>query len=334
MGESAAKGLHRGIGVTYYLEVTAGVGKEMGGVRFEPDGRVTIVTGTLDYGQGHATPFAQVLSERLGIPFELIDLMQKDSDQLLAGGGTGGSRSIMMSGAAILQAAERVEEQGKALAGHVLEAATQDIVLEAGRFTVAGTDRSIGIMELAAKVRSMSPPPEGVPAGLDAALVIDTPPSAFPNGCHIAEVEVDPATGVVRVDRYTAVNDFGTIVNPLLVLGQIHGGVVQGIGQALLEQTVYDEGGQLLSGSFMDYTLPRADDLGPFDISFRPEPATTNPLGAKGCGEAGCAGSLPTLINAVIDALAPLGVTALDMPATPERVWQTIAAAQTAKAAE
>ncbi len=332
--ESAAKGLYRGVGVTYYLEVTAGAGKEMGGVRFEPDGRVTIVTGTLDYGQGHATPFAQVLSQRLGIPFELIDLLQKDSDQLLAGGGTGGSRSIMMSGAAILQAAEQVETQGKALAGHILEAATQDIVFEAGNFTVAGTDRSIGIMELAARVRTMGAPPEGVPAGLDAALVIDTPPSAFPNGCHVAEVEVDPTTGIVRIDRYSAVNDFGTIVNPLLVEGQVHGGVVQGIGQALLEQTVYDEGGQLLSGSFMDYSLPRAGDLGAFDIGFRPEPATTNPLGAKGCGEAGCAGSLPTMINAIIDALSPLGVTALDMPATPERVWQAIAAAQTAKAAE
>jgi aerobic carbon-monoxide dehydrogenase large subunit len=326
--EAEARGRLRGMGVTYYLEVTAGPGREMGGVRFEPSGRVTILTGTLDYGQGHWTPFAQVLSEQLGVPFELIDLVQKDSDQLIAGGGTGGSRSIMASGKAIVEASQEVVRKGRELAGHVLEAAPVDIRFENGRFSVAGTDRGIGILALAAKLRAMPERPEGLPDSLDAAMAMDSPESAFPNGCHVAEVEIDPSTGTVELVRYSAVNDFGTLVNPMLVEGQVHGGVVQGIGQALLERTVYDEDGQLLTGSFMDYSLPRATDLTAFDVGFNPVPATTNPLGAKGCGEAGVAGSMPTIMNAVLDALAPLGITHLDMPATPEKVWQAIEAAR------
>jgi carbon-monoxide dehydrogenase large subunit len=299
----------------------------MGGIRFEPDGRVTIVTGTLDYGQGHASAFAQVLVERLGLPFELIDLVQGDSDQLLVGGGTGGSRSIMASGKALVEAAAEVIEKGRALAGHFLEAAQADIEFADGVFRIAGTDRAIGLLDLAAKLRAAPGLPADLPDSLDAALISESPPSAFPNGCHVAEVEIDPETGHVQLDRYTALDDFGTLVNPMLAEGQVHGGVAQGIGQALLERAVYDAQGQLLTGSFMDYALPRADTVPPIAVGFHPVPATSNPLGVKGCGEAGVTGALPAVMNAVMDALAPRGVRHLDMPATPERIWRALRAA-------
>ena len=288
---SAANGRLRGRGLACYLEVTAPPSPEMGGIRFEPDGRVTIVTGTLDYGQGHASAFAQVLVERLGLPFELIDLIQGDSDELLVGGGTGGSRSIMASGKALVEAAAEVIEKGRMLAGHFLEAAAADIEFAAGRFRIAGTDRSIALLDLAARVREAKELPPDLPDSLDAALISESPPSAFPNGCHVAEVEIDPETGHVRLDRYTALDDFGTVVNPLLAEGQVHGGVVQGIGQALSERAVYDAQGQLLTGSFMDYALPRADTVPQLAVGFHPVPATSNPLGVKGCGEAGVTGA-------------------------------------------
>jgi carbon-monoxide dehydrogenase large subunit len=325
--EAKKRGRVRGIGVGCYLEVTAPANKEMGGVRFEPDGTVTIVTGTLDYGQGHATPFAQVLSEKLGIPFERIRLVQGDSDQLLAGGGTGGSRSMMNSGAAIVEAAAKVVEQGKAIASHVLETAVADIEFADGRFTVAGTDRAIGIMELADRLRAGAKLPPDSPQSLDVSHVSNGVPSAFPNGCHVAEVEVDPQTGIIEVVKYTSVNDFGTVINPMLVEGQIHGGVLQGIGQAVLERTVYDTEGQFLTGSYMDYCLPRAVDAPPFETVHHPVPAKTNPLGVKGCGEAGCAGALTSVTNAIADALSEYGIRHIDMPATPEKVWQAIRAA-------
>src|SRR6266436_725218 len=322
--ESRARGRLRGRGISDYLELTGPPGREMGGIRFEPDGTVTIITGTLDYGQGHASPFAQVLSTRLGIPFRKIRLIQGDSDALIAGGGTGGSKSMMTSGTAIVEAGDKVIEKGREIAAHVLEAAAADIEFRAGRFTIAGTDRSVGLMELAEKLQAGMELPAGVPRSLDVQNISDGPPSAFPNGCHIAEVEVDPATGVAEVVRYTFVNDFGTVINPLLVNGQAHGGIVQGIGQALREHVVYDEAGQLLTGSYMDYTMPRAGDAPMFTHKFHPVPAKTNVLGAKGCGEAGCAGALPSVMNALVDALSEFGIRHIDMPATPERVWQTI----------
>jgi carbon-monoxide dehydrogenase large subunit len=325
--ESRARGRLRGIGIGSFLEVTAPPSKESGSIRFEPDGTVTILTGTLDYGQGHATPFAQVLSQRLGIPFERIRLVQGDSDQPLAGGGTGGSRSIMASGTAIVEAGDQVIARGKLIAGHVLEAATADIEFAQGRFTIAGTDRGIGLMELARQLQAGLALPPDVPATLDVGHVSDGVPSTFPNGCHIAELEIDPETGAVELLNYISVNDFGTIVNPLLVEGQAHGGIVQGIGQALMERTVYDGEGQLLTGSFMDYALPRAPDVPNFGFLSQPSPAKTNPLGVKGCGEAGCAGSLPSVMNAIVDALSPLGIRHIDMPATPHRIWQAIQAA-------
>ena len=322
--ESRMRGKLRGRGISDYLELTGPPGREMGGIRFEADGTVTIITGTLDYGQGHASPFAQVLSTRLGIPFRQIRLLQGDSDALIAGGGTGGSKSMMTSGTAIVEASEKVIDAGKEIAAHVMEAAVADIEFRAGRFAIAGTDRSIGIMELAEKIRSGLTLPAELPQSLDVQLVADGPPSAFPNGCHIAEVEVDPDTGVVEVVRYAFVNDFGTVINPLLVNGQAHGAIVQGIGQALLEHTVYDEQGQLLTGSYMDYALPRAEDAPLFSHDFHPVPAKTNVLGAKGCGEAGCAGALPSVMNALVDALSEYGIRHIDMPATPERVWRAI----------
>ncbi len=328
LAQSRAGGKLRGRGVGCYLEVTAPPNKEMGGIRFAADGTVTIVTGTLDYGQGHATAFAQVLCDRLGIPFDRIRLLQGDSDQLLAGGGTGGSRSAMNSGAAIVSAGEQVVAKGRLAAAHVLEASPQDIEFARGRFAIAGTDRSIGLLDLAARLRGATALPEGIPASLDVALVHDGVASTFPNGCHVAEVEIDPETGAAAVVAYTMVNDFGTVINPMLVEGQLHGGIVQGIGQALSEHTVYDENGQLLTGSYMDYGLPRAADAPPFAFHLHQVPATTNPLGVKGCGEAGCAGALTAVMNAVVDALAPLGVRHIDMPATPLRIWEAIEAAK------
>jgi carbon-monoxide dehydrogenase large subunit len=332
--ESRARGRLRGRGIGNFLECTAPPMKEQGEILFNEDGTVTIVTGTLDYGQGHWTPFAQVLHQTLGVPFEAIRLVQGDSDRLVAGGGTGGSKSLMASGAAIVEAAQQVIEKGRAAAAHLLEAAPADIEFERGadglgRFVIAGTDRAIGIMELASRLRAEGGrlPPDA-PRSLDVRHVFDQAPMAFPNGCHVCEVEIDPETGVAEVVRYVSVNDFGVVVNPLLVEGQAHGGIAQGIGQALYERVAYSEEGQLLSGSFQDYALPRASDLPGFGFRSHPVPCRTNPLGAKGCGEAGCAGSLPAVMNAVVDALSEFGISHIDMPATPERIWRAIAEAR------
>jgi carbon-monoxide dehydrogenase large subunit len=321
--ESRKRGKLRGIAVGSYLEVTAPPSGELGKITFEPDGSVKLTTGTLDYGQGHATPFSQVLSAQLGVPFEKITLEQNDSDLVRFGNGTGGSRSITATGSAIVESAGLVVAKGKQAAAHLLEAAEGDIEFANGRFTIAGTDRSIGIMELAERLRE-GKMPEGVPSSLDVDHNTETTPSTFPNGCHVAEVEIEPETGIVRIVRYTAVNDFGTIVNPLLVAGQLHGGVAQGIGQALMECVSYDSSGQPITGSFMDYALPRAEDVPTMEIGDHPSPAKSNPLGTKGCGEAGCAGSLVCIVNAVLDALSDHGITHIDMPLTPERVWRAI----------
>src|SRR5437763_2666738 len=332
--ESRKRGKVRGLGIGCFLEVTAPPSKEMGGIRFEADGTVTIITGTLDYGQGHAAPFAQVLSDRLGIPFDRIRLVQGDSDELLAGGGTGGSKSIMHSGTAIVEASAKVIEQGRQIASHVLEAAASDIEFAQGRFVIAGTDRAIGIMELAEKLRSGLNLPEGAPTTLDVRHVSDGPgASTYPNGCHVCEIELDPDTGVIEVVKYCSVNDFGTVINPPIVEGQLHGGVIQGIGQALMEMTVYDGDGQFLTGSFMDYALPRASDVPEVGVVNHPVPATSNVLGVKGCGEAGCAGSLTSVMNAVADALSEFGIRHLDMPATSYRVWRAIEDARAARTA-
>jgi carbon-monoxide dehydrogenase large subunit len=327
--ESRKRGKLRGLGIGNFLEVTAPPMKELAGVKFNDDGSVTLLTGTLDFGMGHATPFAQVLSEKLGVPFEKISLVQGDSDRLIAGGGSGGSKSLMHTGTAIVETSAKIIERGKEAASYVLEASPADIAFDRGRFTIVGTDRSISIMELAQKLRNGSNLPDNAPKTLDIDHVSDGPSaSTFPNGCHIAEVEVDPETGSVDVVKYSCVNDFGTVVNPMIVAGQLHGGVVQGIGQVLMEKTVYDSDGQLLTGSFMDYAMPRAADVPSFVLEDHPAPATTNPLGVKGCGEAGCAGALTSMMNAVIDALADYGIRHVDMPLTPATIWQALQAAK------
>src|ERR1700710_1021784 len=233
---------------------------------------------------------------------------------------------------AIVEASKLVIEKGKKAAAYLMEAAEGDIEFAKGRFTIAGTDRSIDIMELSRRMRE-GKLPDGVPSSLDVDHTTKEVPSTFPNGCHVAEVEIDPDTGVVHIVRYTGVNDFGTIVNPMIVAGQMHGGVAQGIGQALMEEVSYDESGQPITGSFMDYAMPRAEDIPSMEVGDHPSPAKSNPLGTKGCGEAGCAGSLVCIVNAVVDALSEYGVTQLDMPLTPERVWRAIEDAKKAKAA-
>ncbi len=329
--ESARRGKLRGLGIGNFLEVTAPPSKELADVKFNPDGTVTLATGTMDFGMGHATPFAQVLSDRLGIPFDKISLLQGDSDKLAAGGGSGGSKSLMHTGTAIVEAAAKVIEKGKELAANALEAAPSDIDFKRGDFTIVGTDRKISIMELADKLHKGPKPPADGPQSLDVTHVSDGPSaSTYPNGCHVCEVEVDPDTGTVEIVKYSCVNDFGNVINPLIVEGQLHGGVVQGIGQVLMEHTVYDSDGQLLTGSFMDYAMPRASDVPSFQLADHPAPATTNPLGVKGCGEAGCAGALTSVMNAVIDALTDRGIRHVDMPLKPSQIWQAL---QDAKAA-
>ena len=323
--ESKKRGVLRGFGVGCYLEVTAGGGKELGSVHFEEGDTVTVIAGSMDFGTGHATTYAQLVSDTLGIPFDRIRLVEGDSDRMSYGGGSGGSRSVMFTGTALVETADLVIEKGKQVASHVLEASVSDIDFKAGRFVIAGTDRSIGLLELAARLRRGFKLPEGVPTSLDVDHVGNDPvPFAFPNGCHIAEVEVDPQTGAAQVVKYSAVNDLGTVINPLVVAGQIQGGVMQGLGQALLEQAVYDDAGQLVTGSFMDYAMPRAYNVPMIDVASHPVPTKSNPLGVKGCGEAGTSGGLPAVANAVIDALSEYGILHLEMPMTPSRIWRAI----------
>ena len=327
--ESEANGLIRGLGLGCYLEATAGPMPESMGIRFEEDGSVSLITGTLDYGQGHAGAFAQILVDKLGVPFDRIRLIQGDSNIVPLGSGSGGSRSAMNSGSYVVEASKEVVEKGKIAASHVLEAAVADIEFSRGRFAIAGTDRGVGVIELAGKLRAGLKLPDGAPDTLDTTHIGKGMPATYPNGAHVCEVEIDPETGVTRVVRYVSVNDFGTEINPMLVEGQLHGGVAQGVGQAIMERVVYDEEGNLISGSFMDYALPRADDI-PFMVTeSRPQPATTNPLGVKGCGEAGCAGSLTSVTSAIRDALWRAGVREFEMPATPHRIWQALQAAKT-----
>ena len=326
--EAAARGRLRGIGMAVYVESTVGDPAEHVSIRFRDDGGVTLSSGTGASGQGHETTYAQLLGESLGIPFEAVELIEGDSDDLPAGGGTGGSRSTYMVALAIEDGAAKVIDKGTRVAANLLEAAPSDIRFADGSFAIAGTDRAIDIMTLAAQARDPANLPEGVEPGLDADGRIETFDGTFPNGCHICEVEVDPETGAVEIVAYAAANDFGRVVNPVLVDGQVHGGVAQGLGQAVFENCVYDEhSGQLLSGSFMDYCLPRADDLPPFALATNGVPTNQNPLGIKGCGEAGSIPAPAAVVNAVLDALKERGVTDIDMPLTPERVWRALESA-------
>jgi len=320
--EARGRGKARGIGMCYYIESTMGDPTETAKVEFADNGDVLVYVGTQSNGQGHETAYTQVLCERLGVPYEKVRIVQGDTGRIAKGGGTGGSRSLTAQGMAINDASDLVIERGKAYAAQHFEAAASDIAFEEGSFKIAGTDRAIGIMELAAKARTMPAPAPGIEGGLDAEAETKLDAWTFPNGCHIAEVEVDPDTGTVRIAGYWIVDDFGKLVNPMLVEGQVHGGVVQGIGQALMEHTVYDEHGQLVTGSFMDYCMPRADSTPSFDFSTVEVPCKNNAMGVKGCGEAGSVGSCAAVINAIVDALAPYGVRHIDMPATAEKIWR------------
>jgi aerobic carbon-monoxide dehydrogenase large subunit len=321
--EAARRGKRRGIGLAYYLEVTMGDPTERAEIRFAEDGFVDVYVGTQSNGQGHETGYIQLTSQRLGVDGEKIRVRQGDTDTIPVGGGTGGSRSLYSQGQAILTTADTVINKGKQAASEVLEASPADIAFADGRFSIVGTDRGIDIITLATTQRQKGAP-------LDSAEVVNVAEHTFPNGCHMAEVEVDPETGVVEIVRYRVCDDFGKTVNPMIVRGQVHGGVAQGLGQALVERTSFDESGQLLTGSFMDYALPRADDLPDIEVDLLEVPSVSNPLGVKGAGEAGSVGSPPALINAIIDALSPDGVTHIDMPATPESVWKAVATAKAA----
>ena len=327
--EAARRGKRRGIGLAYYLEVTMGDPTERAEIRFADDGFVDVYVGTQSTGQGHETAYIQLTSQRLGIDGEKIRVRQGDTDTIPVGGGTGGSRSLYSEGQAILVTADLVIDKGKLAAAEALEAAAADIAFADGTFSIVGTDRGIDIVTLAATQRQKAAAGEQA-ITLDSAEIVDVAEHTFPNGCHMAEVEVDPETGMVEIVRYRVCDDFGKTVNPMIVRGQVHGGVSQGLGQALLERTSFDASGQLLTGSFMDYALPRAADFPDIEVDLLEVPSVSNRLGVKGAGEAGSVGSPPALINAIIDALSVDGVTHIDMPATPESVWQALSMAKAA----
>jgi len=328
--EAASRGKRRGLGLSYYLEATGGAPTERAEIRFADDGFVDVYVGTQSTGQGHETAYVMLTADRLGIDGDKIRVRQGDTDTIPTGGGTGGARSLYSEGQAILVTASSVIEKGRRAASEALEAAMADIVFEEGRFSIVGTDRGLDIISLAAQQRARAAKGEDVTT-LDAAEVANIDSHTFPNGCHMAEVEVDPETGSIELVRYIVCDDVGKAVNPMIVRGQVHGGVAQGFGQAVLEYTAYDpESGQLLAGSFMDYAMPRAYDLPDIEVELIEVPCMTNPLGVKGAGEAGAVGSPPAMINAIVDALASEGVTKIDMPATPERVWQALALAKAA----
>ncbi|MBA77242.1 MAG: carbon monoxide dehydrogenase [Tistrella sp.] len=347
--EARSRGRYLGLGVSTYIEACGLAPSALAGqlgaraglyeaaeVRLHPTGSVTVFTGAHSHGQGHETTFAQVVADRLGVPLSQVEIVHGDTDRIPFGMGTYGSRSLPVGGSALVKAIDKVIDKSRKIAAHLLEAAEGDIEFQNGRFSVKGTDKGVGIGEVAlAAYVPHNYPHEKLEPGLDESAYYDPVNFTYPNGCHLCEVEVDPDTGVVEIKRFVAVDDFGRVVNPMIVEGQVHGGIAQGIGQALLEAAIYDQdSGQLMSGSFMDYCMPRADDLPSFTVAHNEVPCTTNPLGVKGCGEAGAIGSPPAIINAVIDALRPLGVTDMDMPATPHRVWSTIQAARMPAAAE
>jgi carbon-monoxide dehydrogenase large subunit len=345
--KSAKNGKCRGIGISTYIEacgiapsaVVGALGGRVGlyesaVVRVDPTGTISVLTGTHSHGQGHDTTFAQLVCDKLGVDIEAVEIVHGDSDRTAFGMGTYGSRSLAVGGTAISKALDKVIAKGKIIAAHMLEADDADIEFKDGKFTVAGTDRekSFGEIALSAYVPHNFPHDRLEP-GLEETSFYDPLNFTYPSGTHIAEVEIDPATGVVELVDWVCCDDFGNLINPMVVEGQVHGGIAQGVGQALYEEAAYNDNGQLLSASYMDYCMPRADHFPSLKVENLVTACTHNDLGVKGCGEAGAIASPPAVINAVVDALSPLGVTDITMPATPQKVWQAIQAAQT-KAAE
>ena len=327
--DAARRGKLRGRGIACFLETSRGTPGERAEIRFEADGRVALVLGTQSNGQGHETAFAQIAADLLGLPVDAFRFVQADTRAVKSGNGHGGARSMHMGGTALYLAAQIVLAKGRAIAAHLLQAEQSAVSFAAGRFTVGGGERGIDLLALAAAARDPANLPDGESPGLDADAYNASDVFTFPNRCHAAEVEIDPETGAVTLLRYAAIDDYGRLINPMLTAGQVQGGLAQGIGQALLEHTVYDEGsGQLLSGSFLDYAVPRAADLPALDVTLAALPTAENPLGVKGAGQAGCIAAPQTVVNAILDALAPLGIDHIDMPATPERVWRAIRGAR------
>ena len=326
--EARTRGMLRGFGFALFQEPDGYLDNRVTLV-FQPSGELSVTLTGQSGGHGHETTFAQVASDRLGVPFGSIRVDQGDSDLVGPGSGSGGSRTATVASMAVTRAAEAIIERGRRVAAELLEASAEDIDFARGAFTIAGTDRTVPLGEVVAASFRSSSFPDSDEIGLQATSHFHAKAYNYPCGCHVCEVEIDPHTGAPALVRYTAVNDHGVVINPMLLEGQVHGGVAQGVGQALLERTVYDsESGQLVSGSFMDYALPRADDLPAIDFDTNCVPARTNPLGVKGVGESGCTAACPAVMNAVVDALAPLGITHIDMPATPERIWAACAPAQ------
>ncbi len=330
--EAKARGRLRGIGLSNTIERAAAPGIEAAEIRIDRSGTMTILAGSCTQGQGHETVFKQIVCDKLGLKPEQVHYVWGDTEKVAFGHGTGGSRSATLGGSAVLMATDKVIAKASRIAAHKLECAGEDIVFSEGTFSVAGTDRSISFAEVAKFASNPGDIPDGMEPGLNEDATYTAKTMNYPNGCHVCELEIDPDTGVVDILDYNVVDDVGTVMNPLLLKGQIHGGVAQGIGQALMEIISYDEGGQLITGSFMDYAMPRAESISYMEVKSNPVPTKTNPLGVKGAGEAGNVGGLPAVMNAVIDALSPLGVRHLDMPCTPERVWRAIQEAK-AKAA-
>ena len=327
--EAEARGRLRGIGIANPIEKAAGPGQEFAEIRFHPSGNATLLMGSKNQGQGHETVFKQVLNERLGLDPAVVQYIDGDTDRVAFGIGTNGSRSTVIGGSALWMAADKVIAKSKRIAAHLLEAADIDVEFavgaDGGNFAVAGTDRRISLTEVAKASFQAGRLPPGLEGGLYESGTFAPEDNTYPNGCHICEVEIDPDTGALDIVRYVVIDDVGTVVNPIGLKGQIHGGIAQGLGQALMEQVVYDrESGQNLTGSFMDYSMPRADAMPYMEITSNPVPTKRNPLGAKGAGEAGTVGALPAIINAIVDALSPLGVKTLDMPATSARIWHAI----------
>ncbi|HEY4922705.1 MAG TPA: xanthine dehydrogenase family protein molybdopterin-binding subunit [Xanthobacteraceae bacterium] len=323
--EAARRGMLRGIGISNTIEQAGDPTYETAEIRFDPLGGVTLVAGSISHGQGHATIQTQILADRLGIDPQRVNIIQGDTDAVAFGMGTGGSRSTTMSGSAIAMVSDKIIAKGRKLAAHMLEAAEGDVEFKDGRFTIAGTDRALGIHDVAKAAFQLDKLPAGMEPGLyETATYRARTNGNYPNGCHVCEVEIDPATGTTRMVGYWVVDDVGTVINPMLLKGQIMGGIAQGMGQVLMEDKCYDTAGQVLAGSFMDYAMPRADDFCAVAIEDNPVPTPTNPLGVKGAGEAGTVGSLSAGVNAIVDALSVLGVRHIDTPCTPYRVWQAM----------
>ena len=323
--ESAKRGMLRGLGMANTIEAASDATLETAEIRFDPGGDVTVVTGSVSHGQGHATVQTQILCDRLGVDPAAVNFIQGDTDVVAFGMGTGGSRSTTMSGSALVLVSDKIIAKGRKLAAHLMEAAEADIEFADGRFTIAGTDRHIGIHDVAKAAFELPRLPPGMEPGLYETATYRATSSNFPNGCHVCEVEVDPETGATEIVGYWVVDDVGTVINPLLLKGQIMGGIAQGLGQVLMEDKAYDpQTGQVLAGSFMDYAMPRASDFCDVVVTDNPVPTKTNPLGVKGAGEAGCVGAMPAVANALVNALAEFGVKHIEMPTTPERVWRAI----------